>query len=79
MPTTKPAFFLFIGLLIFNACTQDGAEIDWVFVKGGSFEQGKNQIIISPNGDTVNGFTSPNRVVELNDFYLSKYEINLNY
>lgn len=65
--------------LIFISCNknQDKINIDWVFVEGGTFEQGKNQIIISPKGDTIRGFTSPNRIVELNDFYISKYEITV--
>ncbi len=68
-----------IGILVFLSCrqNQEKAKIDWVFVKGGTFEQGKNQIIISPKGDTIHGFTSPHRIVELRDFYISKYEITV--
>jgi formylglycine-generating enzyme required for sulfatase activity len=74
---------ILIGIVIiqFISCKQDqkqgNFEIDWVFVEGGTFEQGKNQIIISPKGDTIKGFTSPNRMVEINDFYISKYEITV--
>ena len=32
---------------------------------------------MSPKGDTIHGFTSPNRMVELSDFYISKYEITV--
>ncbi|MBL7903468.1 MAG: SUMF1/EgtB/PvdO family nonheme iron enzyme [Bacteroidales bacterium] len=71
--------FLLTGLLLFYACNQHQGQssIDWVFVEGGSFEQGKNQIIVSPKGDTIRGFTSPNRLVELDDFYISKTEITV--
>ena len=65
--------------LIFSACSlnNEKPEIDWVFVEGGIFEQGKNQFIVSPKGDTIRGFTSPRRNVELGDFYISKYEITV--
>ncbi len=52
-------------------------EIEWVAVDGGTFEQGKNQFIVSPKGDTITGFTSPNRTIELSDFYISKYEVTV--
>ncbi len=68
---------IFIGLIVFNSCGHESEKIDWVFVEGGTFEQGKNQIIISPKGDTIRGFTSPNRIVELDEFYISKYEITV--
>lgn len=70
---------LFIGLLAFIACTQNQhkIEIDWILVEGGSFEQGKNQLIISPNGDTITGFTSPHRFVKISDFHISKFEITV--
>jgi len=62
-----------------SSCNQTKKTIhtDWVFVKGGTFEQGKNQFIISPKGDTIFGMSSPNRNVELSDFYISKYEITV--
>lgn len=67
-------FLIGIVIIQFISCKQDqkqdNLEIDWVFVEGGTFEQGKNQIIISPKGDTIRGFTSPNRQVEINDFYI---------
>lgn len=65
--------------LVFISCKKEQKEVDvdWVFVKGGIFEQGKNQFIISPNNDTVFGFTSPNRMIKLNDFYISRYEITV--
>lgn len=67
------------GMLLFTSCRQqtEKAGIDWVYVEGGSFEQGKNQFIVSPKGDTIRGFTSPNRLVELDDFYISKTEITV--
>ena len=73
-----PAFIL-IALLVLTSCEQkkDLVEIDWVLVTGGTFEQGKNQIIVSPKGDTIRGFTSPHRKVEIGDFYISKYEITV--
>ncbi|NME68215.1 formylglycine-generating enzyme family protein [Flammeovirga aprica] len=52
-------------------------KVDWVFVEGGTFEQGKNQIVISPKGDTIRGFASRHRFVEISDFYISKYEITV--
>ena len=66
-----------LGLVALISCKQETSQIEWVFVEGGSFEQGKNQFIISPKGDTVRGFTSPHRMVELSDFYISKYEITV--
>ncbi len=51
--------------------------IDWVLVKGGTFEQGEHQFMVSPKGDTINGFTSPRRTVEISDFYISQYEITV--
>ena len=66
----------FIGLFVFISCKQK-TNIDWAFVKGGTFEQGKNQLVISPKGDTVRGFTSPYRFVEISDFYISKDEITV--
>ena len=75
----KNCIFVFLGIFVFTSCSQnqEGTKMDWVFVKGGTFEQGKNQIIISPKRDTVKGFTSPNRIVEIRDFYISKYEITV--
>ena len=66
-------------VVIFSSCDkkQEAMSIDWVFVEGGTFEQGKNQFVVSPKGDTITGFTSPNRMVELSDFYLSKHEITV--
>ena len=68
---------ILLGFLVFSSCEDKQANIDWVFVEGGTFEQGKNQIVISPKGNTIRGFTSPNRIVELDDFYISKYEITV--
>lgn len=73
----KNNILILLAFLVFSSCNQKNNKIDWVFVKGGSFEQGKNQFIISPKGDTIKGFTSPNRVVEISDFYISKYEITV--
>ena len=72
----KKLTIILIGFFVFTSCKQkqETTEIDWIFVKGGTFEQGKNQIIISPKGDTIRGFTSPHRFVEISDFYISKYE-----
>lgn len=67
------------SLGIVNSCKsyQNTNQIDWVFVKGGTFEQGKNQFIIGSKGDTIKGYSSPNRIVEISDFYISKYEITV--
>lgn len=73
----KQIIIVFIGFLLLYSCKPSHDKIDWVYVEGGSFEQGKNQTIISPKGDTVRGFTSPNRMVEIDNFYLSKYEITV--
>ena len=75
----RNSILILIGFLMFVSCKQNESEIkiDWVFVEGGTFEQGKNQFIISPKGDTIKGFTSPNRIVEISDFYISKYEITV--
>ena len=61
------------------SCNQNKKTIntEWVFVKGGTFQQGKNQFIISPKRDTIFGMTSPKRIIELSDFYISKYEITV--
>jgi len=76
---TKYGIIVLIGLCVFSSCNQrdQKTKIDWVYVLGGTFEQGKNQFIISPKGDTVMGFTSPHRTVEISDFYISKYEITV--
>lgn len=67
------------GLYLLTACatTSEQAEIDWVLVEGGSFLQGKQQFMVSPKGDTIDGFTSPMRTVEVSDFYVSRYEITV--
>lgn len=69
---------LFLSMLIFS-CKQadENKGIEWILVEGGTFEQGKNQFIISPKGDTITGFTSPRRTVELDRFYIAKYEITV--
>ncbi|MFY0605878.1 MAG: SUMF1/EgtB/PvdO family nonheme iron enzyme [Cyclobacteriaceae bacterium] len=72
---SKIVIFLILTLSVFSCKTEN--VIDWVFVEGGEFEQGKNQIIISPKGDTIYGFTSPNRIVQISDFYISKHEITV--
>ena len=74
---TRGFLILLSGLFFLSSCQPHNPSIDWVFVEGGSFEQGKNQIIISPKGDTVTGFTSPHRMVEIDPFYISKYEITV--
>jgi sulfatase modifying factor 1 len=76
---TNHIILLQIIILTFCSCKQNKGvnQTDWIFVEGGTFEQGKNQFIVSPNGDTVFGFTSPNRIVEISDFYISKYEITV--
>lgn len=73
----KHKFVVLLGFLIFISCEQSKNKIDWVYVEGGNFEEGKNQIIVSPKGDTLNNFTSPNRIVELDGFYISKFEITV--
>jgi len=75
----KNLIIIFLALLIFTSCYQrnDTINIDWIFVEGGNFEQGKNQFLVSAKGDTINGFTSPHRFVEISDFYICKYEITV--
>lgn len=75
----KHSILFLVGCLVFSSCkkNQEKVKIDWISVKGGNFEQGKNQFIVSPNGDTINGFTSPHRFVEISDFYISKTEITV--
>ena len=73
----KVFIFFFVGLFFLSSCQTDEKSMDWIYVEGGTFEQGKNQIIISPKGDTVRGFTSPHRFVEIDPFYISKYEITV--
>ena len=70
-------FIFLIGFLFLNSCKKNDEKIEWIFVEGGSFEQGKNQIVVSPKGDSIKGFTSPPRVVELDDFYIGKYEVTV--
>lgn len=72
----KPTL-VFIVFIAFVSCKQKTTKIDWVFVEGGTFEQGKNQFIVSPKGDTIQGFTSPRRTIRISDFYISKYEITV--
>ncbi|AZA90258.1 Serine/threonine-protein kinase pkn1 [Chryseobacterium nakagawai] len=73
----KNKFAILLGALILISCEKHKNKIDWIYVEGGHFEEGKNQIIISPKGDTIHNFTSPNRVVELDGFYISKFEITV--
>lgn len=75
-------FSLLILLVACFGCTTKTStpnfpEHLWVKVSGGPFKQGLHQFIVSPKGDTIHGFTSPNRMVYLNDFYISKYEITV--
>lgn len=72
----KPLLLVFT---IFISCqkTEDPIEIDWVFVKGGTFQQGENRFVVTPDGDSVAGMTSPHRIVTLDDFYISRYEITV--
>ena len=75
----RRTLLILLVIVGFYSCkkSQDEVKIDWIFVEGGTFEQGKNQIMISPKGDTITGFTSPHRTVEISDFYISKYEITV--
>lgn len=68
-----------IGLLTFCSCEKDklNDKIEWIEVKGGEFTMGENQLVVSPVGDTLSGFTSPNKRVKLSDFYISKYEVTV--
>lgn len=67
-----------LGLWVLPACTSIvDVSIDWVLVEGGSFLQGEQQFIVSPKGDTIEGFTSPRREVKVSDFYLCKYEVTV--
>jgi sulfatase modifying factor 1 len=70
---------LTLTLLTSYSCKQTtpDVDIDWIQVKGGEFRMGENQIIISPNRDTMTGFTSPRKRIKLSDFYISKYEITV--
>lgn len=74
---TLRTFIFLIGFLFLNSCKKSDEKIEWIFVEGGTFEQGKNQIVVSPKGDSIKGFTSPHRVVELDDFYIGKYEVTV--
>jgi len=75
----KKLSYILITCQFFLACNspQNEMVIDWVWVEGGSFLQGENQFIISPKGDTIYGFTSPRRQVEISGFYMSPYEITV--
>lgn len=75
----KHIAILIIGLLLFHSCKEykSNVNIKWTNVKGGTFEQGKHQFILSPKKDTIFGFTSPNRIVEISDFQMSTYEITV--
>jgi len=69
---------IIIGFLILFSCNnKNSIDVEWIFVEGGTFQQGKNQFIISPKRDTIYGMTSPNRTLKLNDFYIGKYEITV--
>ena len=49
----KPTL-LIAALVVLVSCQPETAQIDWVFVEGGTFEQGKNQFIVerSANAET---------------------------
>lgn len=66
-----------LGLMMACTAAEEEVTIDWVLVEGGSFLQGEKQYIVSPKNDTIEGFTSPRRTVEVSDFYLSRYEITV--
>lgn len=68
-----------IGLLTLYSCKQNKVDdkVEWIEVKGGEFTMGENQLVISPGGDTMRGFTSPRKQVKLSDFNISKYEITV--
>ncbi|MET2984167.1 formylglycine-generating enzyme family protein [Aureibaculum conchae] len=72
-------FLLLLLILSLFSCKEENQKpkIDWIYVEGGSFTQGKNQYVISASGDTIKGFTSPKRTVKLSSFYISKYEITV--
>ena len=76
---TKTGLIILCIMFLFTACKQNQEKepIEWIFVEGGNFHQGKNQFIVSPKGDTIQGFTSPSRLVQLDDFYISAYEISV--
>ncbi len=77
MTRTRVIYFALILTVISCKTGSEENGIDWVYVQGGEFEQGRNQFIISPKGDTIDGFTSPNRIVQISDFYISRYEITV--
>jgi len=79
MKISKHNILILVSTIILCTCEfyKDDNKIDWIYVKGGGFEQGKNQFIVSPKCDTIYGFTSPNRIVEISDFYISKHEITV--
>jgi formylglycine-generating enzyme len=65
-----------LSFLAFFSCKEKHG-IDMVFVGGGSFTMGMDRPIMTPMGDTLNGFTSPTREVKVKDFYISRYEITV--
>lgn len=68
---------LLIGLLTTCHPKDPRLEIDWVYVEGGQFDMGMNGPLISPGGDTIYGYTTPDQKVRVNDLYISRYEITV--
>jgi len=75
----KNASFLYIIVLLAFSCskTNNNSHLDWVFVEGGVTQNGMNEPMISPGGDTIYGYSTPEHKVKLNDFFISKYEITV--
>jgi len=53
------------------------AEIEWIWVEGGSFIMGMDEPLVSPGRDTIYGYSLPAHEVNVDGFYLSKYEITV--
>lgn len=71
---------LTLGSSILISCSPKSqqTQVNWVFVEGGSFLQGKHQFILSKGGDTVTSLShSPRRTVQLNDFYIGAAEVTV--
>ncbi len=67
---------LLLSLLL--SCKETNTnDIEWIYVEGGEFTMGLDHPLISPKGDSIPGYTIPERQVRVNGFYISKYEITV--
>ncbi len=74
---TRHLKIMIISLALASCDRYRAIDIEWVLVEGGSFKMGASRVIVSPVGDSIRGFTSPERDISLDNFYISKFEITV--